>query len=196
MNVRNYITTLNINRKILFAFILLALLVFLFYNFSIAPFLERQKKLKLSLLSQKKLLEARLASVEKIDSMESEIVKLQKTLADLNDKFLTRDKLPTFFTSIRNLAEENGVTVLSMQISEKIPEKSQIKSEISKYEEVPVNISLSGTCYDMMFFLGKLRQESTLFSISRMIVKPADKKTQTVHTYLQVNLYVAYDRDV
>ena len=195
MDLRSYVFEMSVNKKALALFVILIAVALLLYNFSIAPFLKSQEKLKLSLLSQKALLEARLDSIEKMDSMDKDVKNLRKKIWNLENKFLTKDNLPDFFTSLRKLAKDTGVDILDMQISQNVQKTENVKAGDYKYEEVPVNISMRGTCPNIMLFLDGLRNKNVLFTISRMTVSPADEKLETAGAYLGLTLYATYEKD-
>jgi len=193
MSLSEFIFKLNPKIKLLGIIIALIAGSYLLYIFMMTPLLQQRDRLKLSLVSQRKLLEVRTSSTTKIDKVEKELSKTQSEGDAIEARFLTEERLPAFFTELRDLASYNSVKVLNLKVGEKKPVGKDTKDMIYKYEEVPIDLSLSGNYRDTMKFFGQLRKKEIVSSISEMAISADKDQKDAVKTNLRLVLYLVYE---
>lgn len=197
MDFRELIFKMDIKVKIFGTFVILITVSYFLYSFSIVPLLHQRRSLRKELTAQQRLAEVRLASIDRVDSLEKELAEKKEVLKKINTKFLKEKELPAFFTELRNLIGESNVDIVNLTVQEKQPLSAkpvaEKKGEI-KFERLPVNITLQGNYLDIIDFFAQLRKKPTLFTIPRISMRAEDETNESIFTDLQLVFYIIYEK--
>jgi len=193
MSVQKYFFKIDPKVKIFGGFLILIVVSYLLYDFSVAPLLNRQKILKVNLASQKRLVETRRANITKISSLEAELGKRKKELEDIEKKFIVEEKLPSFFAELRDLAGKNNINISMLRVGEKKPITMESEEEEPpQYAELPVDISLNGGYLDTAVFLTQFRERPLMLTVSKMSMLAQDEEAKSIRTDFELILYLVY----
>ena len=205
-DIKDIIFRVNVKVKVLSAFIILIVVPYLIYNFSIVPLIEQQKRLALDLSTQQNLLKSRKASVANIDELEAKLKMTKSELEKMEKRFLKEENLPTFFTELRQLAARNKVEIANLKLAQKPKEekkekkkpgqKEEQKQKAAKtYEGLPVHLALTGDYLDVIMFISQIRKESALFSIDTMVMYGRNKPNEPLTVELHLVFYIIQEEE-
>lgn len=181
---------INAKFKVLSGFVVLIILISSLYGILITPFIIQEKSLKSNLDSRKKLWELRMATIDKIDSLENRLREAEESLKVFDRRFLVEKELPLFFADLRALAGKNNVKISDLTIREKKTLKTNTITEGNQYAEVPVNVSFNGNYMDTIRLLSELRQKGAIYSVISISLTTEGAEQNSVNTQMQLMLYL------
>jgi len=205
-DIKDIIFRVDVKVKVLSAFIILIIIPYFIYNFSIVPLLAEQKRLTLDFDAQQNLLKTRKANVTNIDKLEAKLKRTKGELEKMEKKFLKEENLPTFFTELRQLAARNRVEIANLKLAqkpkvEKKKKKMPAKKEEQKqkaaqtYEGLPVRLALTGDYLDVIMLISQIRKESALFSIDAMFMYGKNKPNEPLTVELHLVFYIIREKE-
>jgi Tfp pilus assembly protein PilO len=145
----------------------------------------------MNFVSQKKLFEARKVSVGQLDQLRADLQALSDESHDLQERFLTEERLSSFFADVRQSANKQGIEIL-IQVKEKQPLSEGLAVQGISCETLPVDITLNGDYRNMISFLAVLSEEPFLMNIARIAIQAPVEESDIIEANLRLVVYLAH----
>lgn len=171
--------------------ILMVLLIgFLLYQSLLANQLTRLRAIDFQFICQKRLLDFYCRLMKHTDVLVNEAREKEMNLARIKTKFISEDELPNYFANFRNLVKSHNLTTISLDFK---PQETveNLNGKLLKYfQRLPLDISLKGGYFNLMFLLHKLEQSSPIFEIKSIRLKQESPDSFEVLMDMEAAIYI------
>lgn len=170
--------------------LIFVLVGFLLYQSLLATQFLRLKAIDFQFSSQKKLVNFYRWLEGNTGILVNETKEKENNLLRMKESFIRDDELSNYFTNFRNLAKSHNLTVITLDFK---PQKGVVGVDgkpLEYFQKLPLDVSLKGDYFNMMFLLYKLERGRPVFEINSVHLKQESPESYALIMDMKAALYV------
>jgi len=163
---------------------------FLLYQSLLTGQFLRLKAIDFQFSSQKKLVNFYRWLEGSTGILVSEAKEKENNLLRMKESFIRDDELSNYFTNFRNLAKSHNLTVVTLDFKPQEGVAGLDGKPLEYFQKLPLDISLKGDYFNMMFLLYKLERGRPVFEINSVNLKQESPESYALIMDMKAAVYV------